>query len=159
MQEIVDKLKDANRLMNSADHLAYVTYPLIKDNKLIITIAENLNSALLNLMEALLMYERAYKRIPPYPENFDMRLQIFKEKIANRYNIDRSYIVLIEDLKKLVYERKKSTMEFIRHDKYVLFNKNMSIKSITLEKVKKYLNESKPLFLKVNTLLKDVRPY
>ena len=159
MQEIVDKLKDANRLMNAADHLAYVTYPLIKDNKLIITIAENLNSALLNLMEALLMYERAYKRIPPYPENFDMRLQIFKEKIANRYNIDRSYIVLIEDLKKLVDERKKSTMEFIRHDKYVLFNKNMSIKSITLEKVKKYLNESKPLFLKVNTLLKDVRPY
>lgn len=157
MEEVAKKLQEANKLLKTADHLAYVTYPLVKDNKLIITILENLSLALINAMDALLYYDRLYKRIPPFSTNFNAKLDLFKRKCVSRYEMDNSYIKLIEELKQLIEERKKSSMEFIRKDKYVLFNRNLRTKTITLDAAKKYLNESKPFFNKVNTILKDVR--
>jgi len=70
MEEISNALKDANRLLRIADHLTYVTYPLVKDNKLIIAIAESLNGAMIKAMDALLYYDRYYKRIMHFPSDF-----------------------------------------------------------------------------------------
>ena len=155
--QIAILLDKAKYHFNTADHIAYVTYPLVKDNKLIITVTENLAESLTKAIEALLFYERMYKRIPLFPENFDSRMQIFKSRIADRYNIERQALVILQDLRTLVIERKHAPMEFIRKDKYVITNHNYSkISTITMEKLKNYINESKPFIKRVNLILKNV---
>ena len=157
MQEISDYLNKANKLIRTADHLTYVTYPLIKDNKLIITITENLADAMTNAINALLHYDKYYKRITYLPEDFRSRLEIFKLNCAPRYNISTIYLTLIRDLKDLQEARKKASMEFIRKDEYVITEKNFNIKTLTYQKAKDYVNLSKAFFDKVNFILKNVQ--
>ena len=156
-QQILELWEKANRLFKAADHIAYVTYPLVQDNKLIITVTENLSEALVKAMEAVLFYDRYYKRIAPFPENFDSRFQIFRNKLVQRYNFDRNHLTIILNLRQLVRERKQAPMEFIRQDKYVIANQDYSkMKVITMEKLKSYINEGKHFMTKVNLILKNV---
>lgn len=146
----------ANELIKRADHMFYVTYPLIKDNKLIITMAENINNGMICAMDAILMYEKLYKRISIYPEDFRVKMDIFKDSVARRYNIDREQIVLIQDLKKFLEEKKSSGTEFVKNDKYVFFNQKQGLKSLGLDKIKQNLNISKEFLRKVNGILTNV---
>ncbi|MEK6907619.1 MAG: hypothetical protein AABW45_03770 [Nanoarchaeota archaeon] len=157
MQEVTTTLNQANKLFKTADHLAYVTYPLLKDNKLIITIAENLTEAMVKAMEAMLYYERNYKRIQHFPSDFKSKIEIFK-LTCNHYNIPRNYLVLIQTLHDIIEKRKASKMEFIRQDKYVIFNNNLDIITLNYDKIKEYLNSVKPFFNKINYILKNVQP-
>ncbi len=152
MEIIQDLLKNANKKYETADHLAYVTYPLIQEPKLIITIADHLYSALNYLIEALIRYERLYKRIPPVQESFESKFDLFK-RCLSRYNIDRENTLLIYDLKALLDSRQKSPIEFIKKDKLVICSQNYKIQTITLSKVKEYLSSSKPLFEKINKII------
>jgi len=157
MEEISNALKDANRLLRIADHLTYVTYPLVKDNKLIIAIAESLNGAMIKAMDALLYYDRYYKRIMHFPSDFTSKFDIFKRNCAPRYNINREYLVLMQDLKELIEARKHSAMEFIRKDQYVITSNSYDIRTLNYQKVKEIVNKSKPFFEKVNFILKNVK--
>ena len=154
MEKIKETLAKANRLFNTVDHLAYVTYPLINDTKLIINITENLYNSLVMFVDALIEYERMYKRIPPLAENFESRFDTFKNKCAPRYNIKREHIVLINDLKKLVALRKKSSMEFVRKDKFVICNEDYKTYSLSIDKVKQYIKDSKEFVERINKVVK-----
>ncbi|HLC57297.1 MAG TPA: hypothetical protein VJH95_01870 [Candidatus Nanoarchaeia archaeon] len=156
--QIASLLAKSNQHFTTADHIAYVTYPLVKDQKLIVAVLENLYLSALTAVEALLYYERLYKRIGMFPENFHVRLDLFKTKIAPQYNIERSHLVLLEELRQLVNERKASKMEFFRKDNYILCNQDYSkMKIITMEKLKTYINQLKPFMRKVNLILQNVR--
>lgn len=148
-------LNDANKAFNTADHLAFVTYNLVKDQKLILSITENLSKSLILAMDSILTYDRLYKRISLYPDNFDVKFDIFKGVCARRYNFEREHMVIIEDLKKLVDARKQSMVEFVRKDKYVFGDKDYNTKTITLDKLKNYINECKPFMSRVNQVLKN----
>lgn len=146
-------VQDMNRYFKTADHLAYITYPLVKDNKLMIVILENINNALIKGIEAILYYDRLYKRIPPYPENFHSKLDVFKIKCALRYNFDRSFIILIQDIYELVEQHKKSPMEFIRKDKFVICSYDYKkVNTLNIDKLKSYINEAKPFLEKINKI-------
>lgn len=157
MEVVVENLKKANKLLNTADHLTYMTYPLVKETKLMLTIIEHLYNSLVAGMDAVLSYDRLYKRISPLSSDFFSRLEVFKMKSARRYNIDREYVLLIQDLRRIVEYRKKSPMEFIRGNKLVICDDNYKMKTLTYDKVKEYLATSKKFILKVNNIFKDER--
>lgn len=153
--ETVLKLVDrANRSLRTADHLTYVTYPLLKDVKLVITITENLYNAFVYAVDAFLTYERLYKRIYNLPEDFNSRFDIFKTKVVPRYNISREHILLFDDLKKIIDYRRKSPVEFIRRDKIIFCSDTYKMRNVTYDKVKDYLNKAKPFFIGMNKVFK-----
>ena len=157
MQEVSRTLEEANRKLKIADHLAYVTYPIIKDNKLIMTITENLAEAMTKAVDALLDYDVYYKRIIHLPSDFKSRLDIFRTNCAPRYKINTAYLSLIKDLQDLHEFRKKATMEFRKKDQYILTEENFKIKTLNYQKVKDYVNLSKSFFEKINFILKNVQ--
>lgn len=160
MEDFQILLEEANKIFNSADHLVYVTYPLVKDIKLLIKITENINNAMFKYMNAILTYERFYKRIGPLPDNFDSRFEIFKIHIAKRYNLDRNHVMMLLELKELVEKHKTSKMEFIRKDKFVICGNHYRVmKTLTLEKVKSYVNNMKPFVWRINKILSNDRLY
>ena len=156
MKDIKIMLDKANQFIKRADHMFYITYPLVRDNKLIIAMAENISNGLICAMDSVLMYEKLYKRISIYPEDFNVKIDIFRGSIARRYNIEREHITLIQDLRRFLEERKKSGVEFVRNDRYVLFNQKKELKSLGIDKIKENLNISKEFIKKVNGILTNV---
>ena len=154
MESVLKLVDRANKSLNTADHLTYVTYPLLKDTKLVVTIVENLYNAFIYGMDAFLTYERLYKRIHNLPDDFSSRFDIFKTKVVPRYNIDREHILLMVDLKKIIDYRHRSPIEFIRKDKIIICSDNYKMRTINYDKIKEYVNKSKPFFTRLNRVFK-----
>ena len=87
METVLKLVARANKHLHTADHLTYVTYPLLKDVKLVFAVIENLHTAYVCAMDAFLTYERLYKRIMAVPDDYKSRLDIFKTKIVKKKDI------------------------------------------------------------------------
>ncbi len=146
-------LEDANKSFKTADHLTHVTFPLIKDIKLIITITENLDKTLTNALNALLQYEFLYKRIYGVPRDFNEKVEIFKSHCIPKYNIARGTLLLISEIKNLVEHRKNSPVEFVKSGKLVMCTNDYKMRILNYDKVKNYALQTKDLISKLNVIL------
>lgn len=153
MERFKELIQKANRALKTADHLTYMTFPLVNDTKLLITIVENLHSAVIDSMDALLYYDWLFKRISELPADFRSRLEIFKNYSINRYDIPRKSVILIQDIYEIVDHRKRSPMEFIRRGQLVLCTNDYKMKTVNFAKVKDYTNQAKDFIRKVNSIL------
>lgn len=129
----------ANKDYRMADHLLKVTYPLIKDTKLLLNITENIFSAFDNSMSAILHHERLFKLVPAFNDNFESRIQLFHRKCVPRFNIDKKYLSLVLDLKETLQLHKKSPVEFSKQDRFIICTGDYQTKAITANQLKDYL--------------------
>jgi|SRR3989338_487406 len=155
MESHDDFYKKALTSFKTADHLVYVTFNVVRDHKIILTALENLSNSLTNGMNAILEYERLYKRIMPLADNFESRFDVFK-KVFEKYGFSNEEMSLIVDLKKFLEERKDAPLEFTRSNKVVICYDNYKMRSVSLDDAKKYLSTTKTFLFKVNKVLKNV---
>ncbi len=159
MDRVRELLQVANQKINTSDHLTYITYPTVNENKLMISIIENIYMGMVAGMDALLIYERNFKRVPLYVDDFRAKVELLKSHAAQRYNIDRKYIVAVENLRMLVEAHKKSTTEISHREKFVIFSDTYQMKALTIENVKSYLILAKEFVDKVNRVLANAGRY
>ena len=153
MERYQELLAEMDRSFKTADHLTYVTYRLVNELKLLMNILENLDKSLKAGMNALLEYDRLYKRIGPLPTEFTLRFEVFQRKLVPRYKINPEILDLIESLHDIVTYKKKSPMVFQRKDKYVISNDRFRLKTVTINDVKNYLEKAKPFISRVRNIL------
>lgn len=139
-------LEKAKRYIQTADHLAYITFPLLKENRLLLKVLEELNLAVLNTINSILQYEYLYKRILIYQESRD-NLATFKS-LAHKYNITPEQINKLVEIISITEKHKKSPFEFVKNGKIVIMSDNMKTETINLEKIKDYLLEVKDILRK-----------
>ena len=84
-QELVER---AQKEIDSADHLLFVTFNIAKDSKFIFSVTQQLINAIKMALEGLLEYERKSKHIEPYPKNFLFMVDTFHNKVAERREFD-----------------------------------------------------------------------
>ena len=157
MQELSKEILEMKRCMNAADHLTYMTYPLVKDYRLLIQIAKNIYDAMTKGVNIILEHDSLYKRVDILPENFDSRFQIFQRECVRRYNIKGEEVSLIIELKDLLNNHVKSSMVFRRKDEMVIYGENLRIKKLNLPMVKDYLVKAKPFISRVDNIINNVR--
>lgn len=126
-----------------ADHMLTMTYPLVKDPKILVAVLENIFMALTNSMASVLYYERALKRIPPFHDNFQSKYSMFKAKIVPRYKIDLSVVRFIVEIKELVQDHKESAVEFSRKGKFVITDSEYRMRALGEKELKSYLAKAK----------------
>ena|SRR3989344_3753047 len=150
MEEIKMLIEEANRAFKTADHLTYTTYPLLKETKILILIIEQLYNSLSKGMEAVLEYDYLYKRIQQYPNDFQGRLHVFRNYSMNRYNFSRETAALLEEIHEIIIKRKTAPIEFPRKDKFVIASDTFRLKSISIDKVKQFVTQTKKFIDKLN---------
>lgn len=143
MEKFQECRQKATRNIHIADHMLTQTYPLINDPRLLLAVMENIFLALTNTMAAVLYYERLFKRIPPFLNNFESKFNMFRLKTAIKHNIDTSYLTLMQDVKDIILEHKKSPVEFARKDRFVICSDNYKMKTITIDKIRDYIAKTK----------------
>jgi len=128
----------ADRRVKIADHLLNITFPMIKDSKMLINIIENLFLAAANAMTSLLIYERYRKNIDNFKDNFDSKFKIFTRL---DYGFDNNTLKTIKDIRDIVVQHRKTSIEFRHKEDFVIITDDQySYKKINHKLVKKYLN-------------------
>jgi hypothetical protein len=155
MEEFQVLRDKAQQKIKIADHMLFMTYPVVKDPKLLLAIVENIFSSLDYGIGALLHYERLFKRIPPFNDTYPSRLEMFRNKMVPRYKFNSNYVSLIMDVKGILSEHKNSPVSFIRKDKFVICSPTYTIKTIDINLVKKYIFETKVFVSQVNKIVSE----
>jgi len=132
----------AQEKLKVADHLVSTTYSLIKEPKLLVSVIENIFNALDLAMTALLEYEKNFKSIPEY-KTFTEKMEVFRRKIATKYNLNHDILSFIVDLKKTLDEHKKSSVEFTKKETFVISDNDYNLTTLKIEDVKKTLTNAK----------------
>ena len=158
MEKFQEARQRAEHYIKIADHMLYVTYSLVKDDKLLISVLENIFLALANSIASVLYYERLFKRIPAFHDTFESKLDIYKHKISPRYNINKSYIALLNRVYELVSEHKHSSVEFIRKGKFVICSSDYRVKTVELDELKEFVRKAKEL-IKLNNRMVEKNEY
>ncbi len=140
-------LEKAKKGIQTADHLTYMTYNIVKEQRLLLKILEDLKISLINLINSALQYEYYYKRIRLWKEAKE-NFNTFK-KICPWYNITKEEIDKLIEIIILFEKHKKSPFEFVKNNKVVIMSEDLKTETLTLEKVKEYLKISKGILIKI----------
>jgi hypothetical protein len=153
MEKFLQNLQEADRIIKAVDHLAYVTFPLVKDKRMLLKILVETKNAVALCINSILQYDYLFKRIRLYRDTKE-NLRTFREKCASRYGISLEEVNKITSLFEIAEKHKKSPFEFVRENKVVIMSENFYPESITLEKTKEYVILAKNLLFKIEKTLK-----
>jgi len=128
---------------DAAFHLLNVTFPLVKDPKLLLGIVHNLSQSMEAAMDAILAYERELKLIPHYHNNFQSKFNLFRYKSMKRNKTPPSHSTFMMDLRELLELHERSPMAFQRGDRFVICGKDYRMKIISTRELQKYLAQTK----------------
>ena len=152
MEKFFENLEKSEKTIQTADHLLYVTYPLVKDKRLLLKILTEIKNGIASCVNAILQYEYLYGRIR-LSSNPKLNFKTFLEKSCPRYNISETDVKKIIKLFDILEKHKSSPFEFVKEDKIVILSDNMNSETITLEKVKEFLNSSKIILQKAKGII------
>ena len=155
MEKFQEAREKAKKNINIADHMLTVTFPLVKDIKLLLAVIENIFLGYTNAIAALLYYERLFKKIPPFQDTFESKLNMFRERCVRKHKIDKSYLIEVRDIRDIILEHRKSPMEFKRGDKFIICADNYNIKSLSIEDIKKYVDKAKVFIEQIDTIVSE----
>jgi hypothetical protein len=152
MENFLISLESAEKKIKTADHMTYITFPLLKDRRLLIKILDEVNKSFLEIINAIIYYEQFYKRISIHNDPV-LNFRLFRERCAQRFGISQSEVEKIMELFAIIDKHNQSAMEFVRNDKFVIMSNNSQTDILTVEKLKEFLNLSKEMFKKASFLI------
>lgn len=144
----------SKRRIQIADHMLTVTYPLLKDTKLLLAVLENVFLAITSSMAQILHFERRYKNIPPFHDNFESKYNMFRAKIIPKYDLSQDYEKMIDEVQEIMVEHKHSPVEFSRKDKFVICSDDYDIKTVDLKKITGYVKKTKSFVHEIDELVR-----
>ncbi|MEM0465862.1 MAG: hypothetical protein QXW97_04160 [Candidatus Pacearchaeota archaeon] len=149
MQKFIFYFNKAVRSLQLADHITYVTYPLLKEKKLLLKILDEIYESVIYSIYAIL-YFNFYKNKSKIPLNNNKLKEFFKKKSFNLLN--DTQLNRIKEIINIYNKHKLSSVEFIIKNKVVIMNDDLKIYVLDIKKIKEYLLTAKELLNIVNNL-------
>jgi len=122
-----------------AEHFLYLANSVFQDKKIFLKITPEIREAILKILNLILYHESSIKTIR-LSNDAKTNFEIFKSKCSAKYHITLQEIKKIEELFKINYMQKISTMDFVRGDKVVIFMENQEYEILTSDKIKEFIN-------------------
>jgi len=145
MEKFLQNLQEAEKTIKTVDHMIYVTFPLVRDKKLLLKIILDTKNAVVKCINAILQYEYIFKRVKLYSDQ-KSNFRTFIEGCAPRYKIDKKDILTMLELFDLAEKHEKSSMEFVKNDKIVILSENMQQKTASQSDAKRFITLAKKIF-------------
>ena len=146
--------KDALRHIQIADHMLYVTLPIVNENRLLLKIFQEIYKSLKSSIHALLELEKQLGRITGTDEEEQQYLQFFK--IAKNYDISLELAKQCKEIIELHKSFEESSLEFIKKENLVIMSPTLTIRKIDRAHIKEYLSKVKEVCMIV---IKKINSY
>jgi len=147
-EKFQENLNQAIKSLQIADHMTYVTFPLVNEQRLILKIFDEIYKSIVNCINAILNYEYLYKRIQIYTNNQE-NMRTFTNKCAKNYDLNNEQIKKILEIIQINKQHKQSAMEFVKQNKIVILSDNLHTQILDIYKIKEYLLLAKELLMQV----------
>jgi hypothetical protein len=153
MEPILQYKNNALKEIQTANYLLSTAYKLLKQPKTLLLVTNHVFNSYLEMISALLSFERAQKIIPPYHDNDESKLNAFREHLVKKYNLS-DHLTTVERILYLSQEQKKAPIEFSRDGKYIICSDQFEkIEKISEEDVKNYIRKAKDFITVVEKLI------
>ncbi|MFC1648048.1 hypothetical protein ACFL1B_01180 [Nanoarchaeota archaeon] len=145
----------AKKKLKVADHLLTITYPMVKDPKLLLSVLDNLYQAMENGMNSVLEYEILFKHISGVPQAFEPRVAMFKKMVCPKHDISDEQVELIKRLKDTISSHKEAAVEFSRQDKFVIASDNYRLRTVSPDSIKKDIAMAKKFMERIEEVVSE----
>lgn len=146
MEKFKENFKEALKHLQIADHLTYVTLPLIKEKRLLLKVFDEIYKSVINCINSILHYEYYNKRICLYNNPKDNLETFFS--IAKNYGVSNEQIKRIREILEINRKHKQSSMEFVKKEKVIIMLDNLKTEIIDMRTIKEYLLAAKELLVR-----------
>jgi len=147
-------LEAAKKNIKVADHMVHVTYKVVNDPKLLLSVLENVFLAFSDAIGSILYLERLYKMIPPFRDSFESKFNMFRLRIVEKFKIDKKYINIMQITRDIVLEHKNSPVEFVKNNKLIICDDNYKTKVLEISDVKEIVQIAKNFVNLVDTIVR-----
>lgn len=148
-----EKLDAANKQIQNAQYLLDNTYKLINDPKVLISVLIKVNEGFSLAITALIYRDRDVKLISNFHDSEKSRMDIFVRKCVKRYGFEKQDISTINELKEIIEDHKKSSVEFSRNKEFVICDDKFKFKKVSVDTVKRFLNAVKAFTYKIEKII------
>ena len=132
---------EAGRRAQVADHMLTMTYPLVKDPKLLIAVLDNVFKSMDASMAGALVRALEQKKIPYVPEEFEGRFRAYKQYLSKQ--TPPEILRAAHEIKETIQEHATSPVSFRRQEKFVICSEGYKIRTLSEETLKKYIQHAK----------------
>jgi hypothetical protein len=139
MEKFQELREKALRSVRAADHMLGVSYPLLNDPKILVSVANNLLIAVDSALASVLEHEKLFKKISNIPETPSGKYLLIKQRALKGFD-DKNYEV-INDLMDIVNGHKTSPVGFPRQDKYVIASDTYELRTLTTKELTVFLGK------------------
>lgn len=151
MEKFQISRKQALERIKAADHMLTQTYPAIKDSRLLLSVLSNVRTGVEHSITAIMHYDRLFKKIPPFHDNFDSKLNHFRNTSAKLHKLEE-FVPFMSQVNELFEKHNSSPVEFIKNSSLVICDDKYNIKAITAKDLKKFVDDSKRFFVEVEKI-------
>lgn len=146
----LDLLDQARKELIIADHMLYVTFPLVKEKTLFLNSLEHVNLAIKFMVKAFLEREEKMKNISRLPKNEVFLINFFTKEYEARLGLNKKTLEAITLLPKLVDAKNRKQYFFESNRDYFIIKEGFGTRRIEFQKIKDFLNEAKKLYKKIS---------
>ncbi len=141
-EDLQNNLRESIKHLQIADHMAYVTFPLVNDKRLLLKIFEEIYKSIVFSINSMVIFEKLEKK--DISEDF---IVAFLNKYGKNYNFGSEKIKKISEIIDIIKKHRKSAMEFVRKDKVVIMSDSLSLQALNIVSIKEYLVLAKELLM------------
>jgi len=145
---------ESQKELRIADHMAYVTSPLLTDSNLFASTVNHLYKSILYSVMGFLKNEMDYKRLFALPRENKDKVEFFVRRYAQNMGIETEMLNMVRRMTVVGSAAGSSYKQFSRNNKMVFMSQNFSVEEIDKDSVKKYLSLQKKFILKVKENLR-----
>ncbi|MBU2523052.1 MAG: hypothetical protein KKE23_02050 [Nanoarchaeota archaeon] len=140
------KIEEAKKTLKIADHMIYVTYPVIREGRILIKALDEIGKTINLCIDFIL---RGKKHI-----DSKTRFEDFL-KASKEYGLSENQTNKLSNILEFIERRRKSPMEFSRKDKAVIMHWDLNTENVTVEMLKENINYAKEFLEKVEIIEKN----
>lgn len=146
----INHLQKAVYQLHLAEHLLEVTYPLVKDPKMLLSVLSNLEQSHENLLESVLSSD-----LKSADTSFLSKLKSFEDLLQPVVALKEGEIKTIKTVHDLVDQHKESAVVFSRKDSFIICEEDYKMKKIDPLLVGEQIHNTKKLANKIFSLVEE----
>jgi hypothetical protein len=150
MQKFIGYFNESVRSLQIADHMTYVTYPLVNEKKLLLKILDEIYKSVTYSINAILYFNYYKNKSKVFLNNNDNLKEFLEKQSFNLLN--KNQLNKIKEIVEVHNKHKLSAIEFVKNNKVVIMSDNLNIHALDIQKIKEYLLVTKELLKLVHDL-------
>jgi len=134
-----------------ADHMIYITLPLLDDKGIFLNAVSHLGKAVREVVRSFMSREADYKRLSFMPPE-DLLINEFIGKYASQLGV-KGYTKMLKEVTAFNNMRSRSSIKLKRNNKFIVISPEYSMIALSIAEVKGYLGLAKEFISKMEGLI------